>query len=74
MRRDEVAGSQELMATSDDELLTASGKDDDSVTNGEDDSTASQTLGTPVRKVKKRRDGNDIESAKKKQKVLIQNF
>lgn len=61
------------MPTSEDELQTASGKDDDSVTNGEDDPIASQTLGTPV-KFKKRKDGREIEFAKKKQKVVIQNI
>ena len=55
------------MITSDDELQNASPRDD-SVTNGDEESVASQGMGTPIKKVKKRKEGSEVGSAKKKQK------
>lgn len=57
------------MVTSEDELQNASARDD-SVTNGEEDSVASQSMGTPVKKSKKRKEGSEVGSAKKKQKKI----
>jgi hypothetical protein len=69
MRQDEVAGSHEFMQTSDDENQT-SAKEDDSLTNGDDESVMSQTNGTPVKKSKKRKEGSEMGSAKKKVKKI----
>jgi hypothetical protein len=46
-------------------------KDDESVTNGEEDSVVSHGMGTSVKKSKKRNEGSEIGSAKKKQKIAI---
>jgi hypothetical protein len=66
MHRDEVAGSQEVGATSEDELQVSTS--DSATVVGEDDPSASQGVGTPVKKVKKRKEGSEPGSAKKKQK------
>jgi hypothetical protein len=60
-----------LVAASDDDLQNASIRDDESVTNGEEDSVVSQGMGTPVKKFKKRREGSEAGSAKKKPKIAI---
>jgi hypothetical protein len=74
MHRDEVAGSQEVMATSEDELQntsdTATVVTNGEVTNGEEDPSASQGPVTPIKKVKKRKDGVEPGSASKKQKKV----
>ena len=66
MHREEVAGSQEVIATSEDELQNTS--DTATVTNGDDDPIALLGLGTPVKEVKKRKEGSGPGSPKKKQK------
>ena len=69
-QREEISGSQEINATSEDEAQNASVKDDDSmtvVTNGEDDIPLSQS--TPV-KLKKRKEGSSEHGSAKKQKVV----
>ena len=70
IRNDEVSGSQEFIATSDDDLQNPSIREDESVTNGDEDSVASQGIGTPVKKPKKRKEGSEVGSAKKKQKKI----
>jgi hypothetical protein len=59
------------MATSDDEMQNISMKDDDSATNGEDDSVASQSMGTPAKNSKKRKDGSEGSAKKKQKKIAI---
>jgi hypothetical protein len=58
-----------LTQTSDDDLQP-SAKEDDSQTNGDEDSVGSQTNGTPSKKPKKRKEGSENGSAKKKQKTI----
>lgn len=61
-----MAGSQEVGATSEDELQVSTS--DSATVVGEDDPSASQGVGTPVKKVKKRKEGSETGSAKKKQR------
>jgi len=73
IRCDEISGSQEVNAASDDDGQNTSALDDDSVSN-ENESVVSQAIGgpsTPVRRVKKRKEGSEMGSAKKKQKLAI---
>ena len=71
MHRDEVSGAQEIAATSEDETQntsdTATVVTNGEMTNGEDDPSAPHGLVTPV-KVKKRKDGVEPGSVKKKHK------
>jgi len=71
MRRDEIAGSQEVLPTSDDELQIGSPNDDSATTNGDDDMMDVNSTGTPARKEKKRKEGSELGSAKKKFKKLV---
>jgi hypothetical protein len=75
IRHDEISGSQEVNATSDDEAQNASAMDEDSLSN-DNESVVSQPvgLGTPLKKTKKRKEGSEVGSAKKKQKYLTVNF
>ena len=74
MHRDDVVGSQEVISTSDDETQNASTKDDDDsvtvMTTGEDEDMTQVGLSTPVKKVKKRKEGSENGSVKKKQKKV----
>lgn len=77
-RHVEVSGTNEFAGTSEDELQNGSAKDDDSITvatTGDDDNLSqgqlSQGPSTPVKKVKKRREGSEHGSAKKKPKVDV---
>jgi len=76
IRCDEISGSQEVNATSDDDGQNASAMDDDSLSN-ENESVFSQPVGggpsTPVKKVKRRKESSEMGSAKKKQKLLAIN-
>jgi hypothetical protein len=76
-RHVDLSGANEFPATSEDELQNASAKDDDSVTvvtTGDDDNLSqghlSQGPSTPVKKVKKRKEGSENGSVKKKQKKV----
>jgi hypothetical protein len=74
IRRDEISGAQEFNAMSDDEAQNMSTIEDDSLSN-ENESVDSPPTGsaTPVKK-KRRKDGSEMGSTKKKQKVLPINF
>jgi len=76
IRCDEISGSQEVNAASDDDGQNTSPVDDESVSN-ENESVFSQAIGggpsTPMKKAKKRKEGIEMGSAKKKQKLLAIN-
>jgi hypothetical protein len=44
---------------------------DESLAIGDEESVASQGMGTPVKKSKKRKDGSEVSSAKRKQKKIL---
>jgi len=50
--------------------LQPSAKEDDSQTNGDEESVDSPTNGTPSKRSKKRKEGGENGSAKKKQKTI----
>jgi hypothetical protein len=64
-----VTGSVEGMGTSDEELQNTSAKEDETNTKGDGDSVASGETGS-LKKSKKRKDGADMGSVKKKQKII----
>ena len=67
---EQLTGAQDIFGTSDDELQNASAKEDDSITNADEEPLASQNNGTPVKKSAKRKDASEVGSAKKKMKQI----
>jgi hypothetical protein len=70
-QREDIAGSQDITSNSDDDAQNASVKDEDSMTNvtsGEDELSQSGAQ-TPQKKVKKRKEGSEHGSAKKKARI-----